>query len=135
MIALSWTVFTLLGLAWTGAAWITAAGTEWASRALASGTAAQGARDVAALPLPDWLKTWADTASLEALQSALRWIMEAAGTFLPFAADAAGWLVPAIWIAWAVGMALLLLVAIGAHMLLRHLGRMNSGRAPMSRMT
>ena len=123
MIGLSWILFALLALFWTGAAWIITASTQWAARALASGTAAQAARDLAALPLPDWLKFWIDPAWLQALESAMQWILQGADAGLPFAGALAGWLVPAIWIAWGMGMVLLLLAAAGAHMLLQRLAR------------
>ena len=134
MIALAWTVFALLALAWTAAAWITAAGAAWGAQALASGSATHAARELAAVPLPDWLDIWIDATSLEALQSALRWAIDTASAVLPFAADAAGWLVPLVWIGWGFGMVLLLLVATGSHLLLRRLERANSRRGSMTGM-
>lgn len=119
MIALTWTLFALLALAWTGAAWIAAAATGWVAQALASGTATQAARDLAALPVPEWLEAWADPAWLQALHSALQWAVEGVGAGLPLAGTAAGWLVPAVWIAWGLGLALLMTGAAVAHVLLR----------------
>lgn len=133
MIALSWILFALLALLWTGAAWIAAAATQWVAQALASGTATQVARDVAALPLPQWLKSWIDPAWLQALQSALQWAVDGAGSWLPLTATAAGWLVPAIWVGWGLGLAVLLLGAGAAHMLLRRFGGRGSPRAPVPR--
>jgi hypothetical protein len=126
MLALSWILFALLALFWTGAAWITASATQWAAQALASGTAAQAARELAAVPLPEWLRLWIDPDWLQPFHSALQWAIDSAGAALPLAGMAAGWLVPAIWIGWGLGMLLLLLGALGAHALLRRLGR----RAP-----
>ena len=76
MIVLSWILFALLAVFWTGAAWISAAAAEWAAQALASGTAAQAAQDLASVPLPEWLKVWIDPAWFDALQSALRWAID-----------------------------------------------------------
>lgn len=133
MIALSWTLFALLALFWSGAAWIAAAGTQWVAQSLASGTATQAARELAGLPLPEWLKFWIDPAWLQALQSALQWAIDGAGAGLPLAGTAAGWLVPAIWVAWGLGIVLLLLGAVGAHMLVRRFARRGSSAAPMPR--
>lgn len=130
MIGLSWTLFALLALFWTGAAWIISASTQWVAQTLASGTAAQAARDLATLPLPDWLKFWIDPAWLQALESALQWALQGADAGLPFAGAIAGWLVPAIWIAWGMGMVLLVLGAAGAHMLLRRLAVRRARTAP-----
>lgn len=121
MIALSWTVFALLTLFWTAAVWITAEATAWMAQALATGTAAQAARDLAAIPLPEWLKYWIDPGWLQPLQSFLQWALDGAGAGLPLVGAATGWLVPAIWIAWGVGLLLLMLGAAGAHMLVRRI--------------
>lgn len=133
MIVLSWTLFAVLALFWTGAAWITAAGTEWALQALASGTGVAAARDLAALPVPEWLKVWIDPAWIQSLQSALRWAIDGSAAVLPLAGAAANWLVPAIWIAWALGMLLLLVGAAGAHMLLRRFASRWLRRSPAPR--
>lgn len=133
MVALSWILFTMLALSWTGAAWVAAAASEWVAQALATGTATQAARDVASLPLPEWLRLWIDPAWLQALQAGLQWAVDSAGAWLPLAGTAAGWLVPVVWAAWALGMVLLLLAAALAHMLLRRFLRRGSAPAPVAR--
>jgi hypothetical protein len=130
MFVLTWALFGLLALFWTGAAWITAAATQWMAQALASGTAAEAARDLAALPVPEWLKFWIEPEWVQALQSALQWLVDGAGAGLPLVGTAAGWLVPAIWVAWALGLLLLLAGGAGAHMMLRRFARRPA--APMS---
>ncbi len=127
MIALSWTLFALLALFWTGAAWITAAATGWVAQALASGTATEAARDLAALPVPEVLKPRVEPAWLQALQSALQWAIDAAAAGLPFAGTAAGWLVPAVWVAWGLGLALIVAGAAVAHVLLRRFVQRGAG--------
>lgn len=127
MIAASWILFALLALFWTGAAWVTAAATGWVTQALASGSATKAARDLAAVPLPEWLAPWIDPGWLQALRSAVEWAIEGAGAVLPVAAPAVGWLVPAIWMLWGVGMILLLGGAAGAHVVVRRLARRRAG--------
>ncbi|MDB5942599.1 MAG: hypothetical protein JWQ13_2165 [Ramlibacter sp.] len=133
MIVLSWTLFALLALFWTGAAWVTAAGTEWALQALASGAGAEAARGLATLPVPEWLKFWIEPAWIQWLQSALHGAIDGAAASLPLARAATSWLVPAIWIAWALGMLVLLVGAAGVHMLLRRLASRRLRRAPVPR--
>ncbi len=123
MITLSWTLFAVLALLWTGAAWITAAAAGWAAEALAGGSASQTVRDLATLPLPDWLKFWIDPEWLQAVQSALQWAIDGAGAGLPFLASIAGWIVPAIWIGWGLGAVLLLVAALAVHLLVRRFTR------------
>ena len=119
MIAAAWGVFAVLALLWTGGAAMGAALAGWTAEAIASGTAGEAARAMAALPVPQWIAVWADPAWIEAVQGALLWTLEAGRSLLPLLGTAAGWLVPLVWIAWGLGIALLLAAAIAAHLLLR----------------
>lgn len=119
MIAATWAVFAVLAMLWTGGAAMAAALAGWTAQAIADGTAAGAAREIAAIPVPPWMALWMDTAFIEALQSALVWAVEAGRHALPFMGTAAGWLVPMVWIAWGLGLALLLAAALTAHFLVR----------------
>lgn len=119
MIALAWGVFAVLALLWTGGAAMAAALAGWTAQAIADGSAAGAVREVAALPVPQWMALWMDTAWVEALQAALVWVVESGRHALPFVGTAAGWLVPLVWVAWAIGLALLLAAAVTAHLLVR----------------
>lgn len=120
IIALGWILFALLALVWTATAWIAAAGTQWLAQAVASGTAAEAARELSAVPLPQWLAFWLDPAWLQAIESGVQWLAGIASASLPFAGSAASWLVPAVWVAWGLGMLLLAAGAACAHLLVRH---------------
>jgi len=119
MVALTWGVFAVLALLWTGGAAMAAALAGWTAQAIADGTAAGAAREVASIPVPQWMALWMDTAFIEAVQSALLWAVESGRHALPFVGTAAGWLVPMVWIAWAIGLVVLLAVALTAHLLVR----------------
>jgi hypothetical protein len=119
MVILSWAVFGLLALFWTGAAWLSAEVTGWLAQLLASGSAVQAAGDVAALPVPAWARLWIDPAWVELLQSALGGAIGLAGSGGAAALAVAGWIVAAIWIGWGLGLALLVIGAVAAHLLLR----------------
>ncbi|RYF15108.1 MAG: hypothetical protein EOO30_15755 [Comamonadaceae bacterium] len=119
MITVTWAVFAVLALLWTGGAAMAAALAGWTAQAIADGTAVGAAREIAAVPVPQWMALWMDTAFVEALQSALSWAVEAGRHALPFVGTAAGWLVPMVWIAWAIGLAFLLAAAATAHLLVR----------------
>ena len=83
MLALPWIVFALLALFWTGGAAMTAWAIDWMAQALASGSAAQAAGELVALPVPQWIALWLDPALLQAAQSALQWALEAGRGLLP----------------------------------------------------
>lgn len=123
MLVVSWIVFAVLALLWTAAAWAGAALAGWGAEALAAGGAAQVARDVAALPVPGWVQLWFDPAWIEALQSFMRWALDAGGSLLPAAGTLAGWLVPLVWFVWGIGFALLAGGALAAHVVVRRIGR------------
>jgi hypothetical protein len=127
MIALSWMLFALLALFFTAAAWLLAAATGWAAQALATGSAAEAARELTTLSLPAWLPPGLGAEWLQPLQALAQWALDVAGAGLPLAGTAAGWLVPAIWIAWGLGMLVLLLLGGAAHVLLRRIGGKGDG--------
>lgn len=119
MAAVAWIVFALLALLWTGGAAMTAWLADGAAQALAGGGAAQAAHELATVPVPQWIAPWIDPALLQAAQSALQWAVEAGRGLLPLVGSAAGWLVPLVWVAWGLGLVVLLAGAAGAYLLLR----------------
>ena len=119
-----WIVTAMLVLLWSGGAFIAAALTDWAGQVLAAGGGADWARAASEWPVPAWIGLWIDPAAVEAAQAALQWSMGAFGDVLPHAGTAVGWLVPLIWVLWAVGVGLLLVLAGAAHWLI--------GRRPAS---
>lgn len=120
-----WTVFGLVALLWTGGAFVVSELTQWAARVLASGEAAALGKEVAQWPVPQWISPWMDPALLQSMQAALLWLLELLHDVLPLFDTAAVWLVPMVWVLWGLGLAAMLLLAGGAHLL--------SGRLPWLR--
>lgn len=115
----SWAFFALLALAWTAGALLAAELSRWAAGALASGDVLQAGRELANTPVPEWLAIWVDPGFVRLLQSGVLWMLEHGQAALPFMGTAAGWLVPLVWVAWGLGIALILALAVGAHWLIR----------------
>ncbi len=116
-----WTVLAvLLGLG-TAFVALTAAAVGWLADVSAANVAATTGRAwgdlVVQMPVPSWLALWVDPAAVKALQASVAWALDHAGELAPWAAQAAGWLVPLLWAAWALLAVLMLLVAIGLHVL------------------
>jgi hypothetical protein len=111
MKAAIWIVFGVLTLLWTGAALAAAELTEWASGLIASGAAVDLGKAVAQWPVPAWMAPWVDVAAVQAAQqftvAALEWLRDV----WPGIASVVGWLVPVIWVLWALGQGLMLLAA------------------------
>ncbi len=117
MKTLIWVLFALLALFWTGAAALGAALVQWGAGLIAAGPGA-GFDDPAAFgALATWLAGWLDPAALRALQDAALATAQALQAALPWIGAALGWVVPVIWVVWALGLALLLLAAGGSHWL------------------
>lgn len=126
MKAAIWIVCGVLAALWTGGAFAAAELTQWASGLIASGAAVDMGRAVAEWPVPAWLAPWVDVSGVKALQEflvvALTWLRDA----WPSLGTMVGWLVPVIWVLWALGLALMLLLAGVGHWLA---GRMQSPQA------
>lgn len=118
MAALAWSVFAVLAVLWTAGAWLMAWIAGGVAEALASGSAATMAQS-AAQALPQWLALWLDPVWIASTQAAMQSLVDAAAAVLPYAGAVAGWLVPLVWIAWAAGMVVLLVVAAALHVLAR----------------
>lgn len=123
MVIVSWVVFGLLALLWTGGAWLTAEVTGWLAQLLASGEAVQVASGAASLPVPAWAQLWIDPAWLEMLRSFLAWSLSLAAGSAAAIGTMAAWVVAAIWIGWGLGMALLVLAAVAIHVLIKRSAR------------
>lgn len=112
-----WIVFGVLAVLWTGGAFVAAELTQWAAGLIASGAAVDLGKAMAQWPLPAWLAPWVDVTAFQAAQqavvAALEWLRDA----WPGLAWLVGWLVPVIWVLWALGLGMLLLLAGAGHWL------------------
>ena len=123
MKALVWIVFAVFAVFWTGGTVVASELTRWLARTVASGEAVEMGRAVAQWPVPDWMAWWIDPALVQAAQRAVLWMVETGSGFLPWAGTALGWLVPVIWVTWALGLLAMLLLAAGLHVLVARAAR------------
>ena len=114
---LIWAAFGAVAVLWTLGALIVVELVQWSAQFIASGAAVELGRSAAQWPAPAWLALWLDPAAIKAAQEGLLTGFEAFRSFLPWVGSTLGWLVPLVWIAWAIGVALLLAMAGGAHWL------------------
>ncbi len=119
MSLLIWSVFALLALLWTGGAWASAALVQWSADLMASGQAVELGRAVSSWPVPAWATWFVDIALVHVVIDAIVWGLEGLQAVAPWAAAAVGWLVPVVWVIWALGLLLLLALAAALHLLVR----------------
>lgn len=133
MKAIWWALVAFSALAWTGGAWVAAGLTEWGAQALASGAAVEAGRAAAQWPVPPWVALWIDPAWVAAAQESVRWTLDALGHLLPAVGSVGPWLVAAVWVVWAVGMVVGLLIGVLGHLALRRWsGAARPGAMPMA---
>ncbi|WP_043461112.1 hypothetical protein [Azohydromonas australica] len=121
-----WLTSLVLALAWTAGAWGLSEAVQWAVALPASGAAPALAQSVATWTAPAWLELWLeiDPQELQALRDFALWALgqlqhpaAALQAALPF-------LVPLVWLAWALGLALLVALTLAMQWALGRLVRL-----------
>jgi membrane protein implicated in regulation of membrane protease activity len=108
--ALSWfVVFGLLAL-WSLAAWAFHAVTAWTVSN--AGVLAGGTGMTEGLRLPEWIAPWVPPELAAALTSVVAAFMPAVEAMLGWAPALAGGLSVAVWVVWAIGSALLIVLGV-----------------------
>ncbi|WP_423597091.1 hypothetical protein [Roseateles sp. MS654] len=128
-----WSVTALFALIWSGLSWAAASLVRWTVEALSTGRATELGKAAVEFKFPAWVEPFLDTGLLEALQGAVQWLMEMAGAGAPMAGTAIGWLVPVVWIVWAFGLTVLIVIALVLNHLIKSLPRTGTPAAPLAR--
>ena len=117
LIALLWTVFIAVSAAL--ADWLAGQG----------GQLQGGMQALAQWPMPPWIGLWLDPALAEALRASVVWTVEALTAFMPWIVPLLEWVAPLLWVIWAIGMVILVVLAGLGLLLISRLRR----RAPPAR--
>lgn len=121
-----WLLFAILTLLWTGGIALTAELVQLAAPALASGSTIDLAELVSRWPMPALAALGFDPAMLQPVVAGVLAGLDGA---LAFIGSAAGWITPLLWLCWAVGMVLMLVLAVVSLLLLARLPRTASASA------
>ena len=110
--ALLWTVFIAVAAAL--ADWLAGQG----------GQLQGGMQALAQWPMPPWIGLWLDPALAEALRASVVWTVEALTAFMPWIVPLLEWVAPLLWVIWAMGMVMLVVLAgLGLFLISRLRGR------------
>jgi hypothetical protein len=104
-----WVIAAIAGLLVTATVWVLASAVGWLVD-MTPGTLESMSR-VAQWPVPAWLAMWVDSAVVEQVLGTLSKWLQALATQAPWLTSLLGWIVPVLWIFWAVVMLCLLAVA------------------------
>ena len=113
---LIWILTAFVALLWTGAAAMLSAAVNWLAASSAD-PAIRGAQAMAQWPLPDWLAVWLPPGVIEPLKASISELLGSVVTATSWIEPMLGWLSPVIWVIWALVLALMLVLAGGAHLL------------------
>lgn len=126
-----WIVFAVLALLWTGGAAALSQLIEWSAHSLASGGGAPLGTIAAGASVPSWLSAWIDPATWNAAQQAVAGALAALSDSMPVIGTVVGWLVPAVWVAWGLGLVALMGLTLLAYWVIARFDRRGtSGPTP-----
>ena len=120
---LIWLVVAIAAALWTLSAWGVASLIEWSLPLLASGDATQVEAAMRSLSMPAWLAPWIDTAWWQPAQAFALWCVQGLQAMGSVVSTGVSWLIPLVWVGWAVVLMMMLVVAGGMHVMLSGKGR------------
>lgn len=109
-----WTLFALFALLWSGTAALSAQLLDWGLAHLPLNGADEWIASLRQWPLPEWLALFTDPEGVRQWRLALIGFVQWITGLLP---GLGAWLSVLLWIIWALGLALLLVLAILGHWL------------------
>lgn len=112
MKVLIWIGVAVIALLWTGGIALLAETLQWAAQRVSSGSMATLEAANSNIVIPMWLAPWLDASGWASLLQATQGILNSVSITLPALGTMVGWLVPAVWILWGLGMAILLSAAV-----------------------
>lgn len=119
MRTLVWIAFAVLALLWTGAAWMTSALLGFAADVAVGDGMVDPAVLLSHWALPAWLLELIGVETLHRSLDQLTAVFDALAEAGPWLARLLGWVVPVVWVVWAIGLSILVLLTLLLHGLLK----------------
>jgi len=108
MKAIFWGGVALLVLLWTSGVALLAKVVHWSAKRMSTESTITLEAATSSFVIPVWLAAWFDPNAWANVLQTLQNILETFASVLPTMGMVLGWLIPAIWITWAMGMLILL---------------------------
>lgn len=108
MKAILWGGLALLALLWTSGATLLAKAVHWSAKRMSAEPTMTFEMATSSVVIPVWLAAWFDPMALNTILETMQDMLESFSSVLPTIGMVMAWLIPAIWITWALGMLILL---------------------------
>ncbi len=108
MKAILWGGLALLALLWTSGAALLAKAVHWSAKRMSAEPTMTFEMATSTVVIPVWLAAWFDPMALTTILETMQDMLGSFSSVLPTLGMVMAWLIPAIWITWALGMLILL---------------------------
>lgn len=108
MKAILWGGLALLALLWTSGAALLAKAVHWSAKRMSAEPTMTFEMATSSVVIPVWLAAWFDPMALTTILETMQDMLGSFSSVLPTLGMVMAWLIPAIWITWALGMLILL---------------------------
>jgi hypothetical protein len=108
MKAILWGGIALLTLLWTSGAALLAKAVHWSAKRMTAESTMTIEMATSSVVIPVWLAAWFDPMALSTILETMQDMLGTFSSVLPTVGMVMAWLIPAIWITWALGMLILL---------------------------
>lgn len=108
MKAILWGGLALLALLWTSGAALLAKAVHWSAKRMSAEPTMTFEMATSSVVIPVWLAAWFDPMALSTILETMQDMLGSFSSVLPTLGMVMAWLIPAIWITWALGMLILL---------------------------
>jgi len=108
MKAILWGGLAFLALLWTSGAALLAKAVHWSAKRMSAEPTMTFEMATSSVVIPVWLAAWFDPIALTTIMETMQDMLGSFSSVLPTIGMVMAWLIPAIWITWALGMLILL---------------------------
>lgn len=108
MKAILWGGLALLALLWISGAALLAKAVHWSAKRMSAEPTMTFEMATSSVVIPVWLAAWFDPMALSTILETMQDMLGSFSSVLPTLGMVMAWLIPAIWITWALGMLILL---------------------------
>jgi len=119
MKAILWGSVAFLALLWTSGAALLARAVHWFAKRMSAEPTMTFEVATSSVVIPVWLAAWFDPMALSTILKTMQDLLGSFSSVLPTMGMVMAWLIPAIWITWALGMLILVAMVVGGTLMLK----------------